>query len=334
MPSATAHGPRVVSLLPAATEIVCVLGGRALLVGRSHECDHPEDVVELPVVSRPRTAMPDASDAVDRTVRELVRQTLSIYEIDDAALARLAPDVVVTQDVCEVCAVGRDDVLDAVAQVVSDDVDVVSLSPTCLADVLEDHRRVATAIGAQATADRVVAGLRRRLDQVRQLVAGRPRPSVATIEWVEPLMAGGNWMPELVELAGGRNLLGVAGAHSPCIEPGGLLAADPDRVLVAPCGWDLDRAERDLATLESTDWWGGLRAVREGGVAVADGHRFFNRPGPRIVESVEILAEWLHPDLGRLGHEGVAFRRAAARAQDAALRAPLPDVSRRRWERT
>lgn len=305
--------PRVVSLLPSATEIVAVLGGRRLLVGRSHECDHPDGVEDLPVVSRPRVGMPKVSGEVDDVIRELVSQALGVYEVDEQVLADLAPDVVLTQDVCEVCAVPFAEVTAAVERVVGDHVQVVSLSPTTVEDVLGDHHRVAAAIGADATADRVVAGLRRRLDAVAAAVEGRERPTVATVEWVDPLMAGGNWMPELVELAGGSNLLGTAGEHSPWIEPDVLRDVDPDRILVAPCGWDLPRAQQDLAELEATDWWGELRAVREGGVAVADGHQWFNRPGPRIVESAELLAEWLHPGALPTGFEGHGFVRVPPR---------------------
>lgn len=310
-------GPkRVVSLLPSATEIVSILGCGDQLVGRSHECDHPPGVEELPVVSRPRVGMPELPGEIDRTIRDLVSDALGVYEVDDEVLAELQPDVVVTQDVCEVCAVAFEEVAAAVRRVVGADTEVVSLSPMTLDEVLADHHRVAEVLDVQATADRVVAGLRRRLEEVERRVAGRDRtrrPTVATIEWVDPLMAAGNWVPELVELAGGTNLLGEAGTHSPWLEPDALLAADPDRVLVVPCGWDLERAQQDLAQLETADWWGELRAVREGGVAVADGHQYFNRPGPRIVESAEILAEWLHPDAADLGHEGSGFVRVPPR---------------------
>jgi iron complex transport system substrate-binding protein len=302
----------VVSLLPSATEVVCALGGRDLLVGRSHECDHPDGVGALPVVSRPRTTMPGPAGAVDRTIRELVEQALGVYEVDEEALAALAPDVVLTQDACEVCAVPFAAVEAAVRRVVGEQCRVVSLSPSSLEDVFGDQLAVGAVLGAGGTADRVVAAQRRRLDRVVDLVAGRPRPTVAVVEWVDPLMAAGNWMPTLVEAAGGANLLGTAGEHSPWIDADALLAADPDRILLAPCGWDLDRAGEDLVALEATDWWGGLRAVREGGVAVADGHQWCNRPGPRLVETAELVAEWLHPDVVDLGHEGVAFRRAPA----------------------
>lgn len=303
-------GPeRVVSLLPSATEIVSILGCREQLVGRSHECDHPPGVEQLPVVSRPRVGMPELPGEIDRTIRDLVSDALGVYEVDDEVLAELAPDVVVTQDVCEVCAVPFAEVADAVRRVVGEDTEVVSLSPTTLQEVLDDHHRVAAVLGVQATADRVVAGLRRRLEEVGRRVAGRRPPTVATIEWVDPLMAAGNWVPELVELAGGTNLLGEAGSHSPWLEPDALLDADPDRVLVVPCGWDLARAQQDLEQLQTADWWGELRAVGEGGVAVADGHQYFNRPGPRIVESAEILAEWLHLEAADFGHEGTGFVR-------------------------
>ena len=308
-------GPkRVVSLLPSATEIVSIRGCGDQRVGRRHECDHPPGVEQLPVVSRPRVGMPELPGEIDRTIRDLVTDALGVYEVDDEVLAELQPDVVVTQDVCEVCAVPLAEVADAVRRVVGEDTEVVSLSPMTLDEVLADHHRVAEVLDVQATADRVVAGLRRRLDEVARRVAGRERPSVATVEWVDPLMAAGNWVPELVELAGGSNLLGEAGTHSPWLEPDTLLDADPDRVLVVPCGWDLERAQQDLRQLEATDWWSELRAVRDGGVAVADGHQYFNRPGPRIVESAEILAEWLHPDAADLGHAGSGF-----------VRVPSPD---------
>ena len=281
---------RIVSLLPSATEIICALGGGGELVGISHECDFPDEVRDRPVLTRSRIEVGSSSKAIDRAVRAVIRDALSIYEVDERTLAELAPDVIVTQDLCEVCAVSLEDVRAAVARLAHRDrVQVVSLQPTRLADVLGDVERVGVAIGRNGSAVR--AGLEMRIGAVAQRAThASTRPRVITLEWIEPLMIGGTWMPELVELAGGIAIGATAGAPAPTIDVQMLGASRPDVVVIKPCGFSIERtlAERDVIERAIA----GLAAR----VYVTDGNAFFNRPGPRLVESLEILAACVHPE--------------------------------------
>ncbi len=301
---------RIVSLLPSATEIVCALGYADQLVGRSHECDHPAAVSDLPVCSRPRIRTDTSSAEIDRSVKSIVSRGLSVYEIDEDTLRALAPDYIVTQTQCEVCAVSERDVEVAVIEWLDDQCEIVSLNPNRLEDVWADIIRVATALGNRRNGEDVVAALRERMSEIQSRVAEREEtPRVAVIEWIEPLMAGGNWMPELVEMAGGENLFGEAGKHSPWMELDQLRDADPDVVVVSPCGFDLQRTRDEMQPLIENPTWRALGAVGKGQVYLTDGHHFFNRPGPRLVESLEILTEVLHPARSPSRHRGAAWMR-------------------------
>lgn len=297
-------GPRVVSLLAAATEIVCALGQGDHLVGRSHECDHPPWVRDLPVCSEPRFRAEGLSGDVDRRVRELVERALSIYRVDPRRMEALAPTHVLTQTQCEVCAVSLEEVEAALAEVTGSAPRVVALEPTGLEDVWGDIRRVGAVLGAGEEAEGLVTRMQRRMAAVaRRARDESERPTVAALEWTDPLMGAGNWMPELVERAGGTLLFGDAGEKSRVLAWEAVRAADPDVLLVVPCGYGLDRAREELPALAGWPGWRDLRAVRDGRVAVADGNAYFHRSGPRLVESVEILAEILHPPLD-YGHRG------------------------------
>jgi len=287
---------RIVSLLPSATEIACALGFQGHLVGRSHECDYPPGVRTLPVLTRARLDATQASQTIDTRVRELVRSGTSIYEVDAERLRELSPDVILTQEQCEVCAASPRDLEAALADWLGRPPQLISLAPQSLREVWNDLSTVAHALGAPERAKQLTARLEARVAAVAER-AGRshPRPRVACIEWIDPLMAAGNWVPELVALAGGSDVLGTAGAHSPWLAPEALAGADPDVVVVLPCGFDLARTRTELAPHLARPPWSGLRAVREGRVFVTDGNQYFNRPGPRLVESLEILAEIFHP---------------------------------------
>jgi len=254
---------RVVSLLPSATEIVCASGA--------------------------------SSRAIDTAVRDVIANALSIYAIDDAQLAALAPHVIVTQDLCEVCAVSLDDVRAAVARLANrSDVRIVSLSPTRLGDVMRDIERVAAAIDRVDTGRRVRGELEQRIREIAERASrAGTRPHVVSLEWIEPLMIGGTWMPELVELAGGIAVGAVAGAPAPTIDRAQLAALAPDVVVVKPCGFTIERtlAERDVIERDV------VTAVPGARVYVTDGNAYFNRPGPRLVESLEIMAACVHPEL-------------------------------------
>jgi iron complex transport system substrate-binding protein len=301
---------RVVSLLPSTTEIACALGFREALVGRSHECDFPPGVETLPVCTEPRLDPQSPAAALDASVKRFVREGLSIYRVDPERLRALAPDVILTQDQCQVCAASLRDVEAAVCEWTGGRPRVVSLSPHLLADVWADLARVADALGAPERGVALRDALSARVAAIGERSAALPtRPCVACLEWIEPLMGAGHWMPELVALAGGQSLYGRAGEPSPWVRWEDVRAADPDVVLVAACGFDRARARRELRPLLAQPGFAALSAARAGRVYVLDGNAYFNRPGPRLVESLEILAEILHPEAFRFGHEGSGWER-------------------------
>jgi len=283
---------RIVSLLPSATEIVCALGAAGELVGISHECDFPDEIRNRAVLTRSRVDASGSSHDIDAAVRGVIRDALSIYSIDDAQLGELSPDVIITQDLCEVCAVSLDDVRAAVARLAHRaSVDIVSLSPTRLEHVMGDIERVGAAIGRDGSP------VRRALEARVQAIAARAagahhRPRVVTLEWIEPMMIGGTWMPELVELAGGDAIGARAGEPAPTIDVATLRAMTPDVVIVKPCGFTIERSRQELDVIERNV----LGAVNAR-VYLTDGNAFFNRPGPRLVESLEIMAACVHPEL-------------------------------------
>jgi iron complex transport system substrate-binding protein len=285
---------RVVSLLPAATEMVHALGAGSWLVGRSHECDFPADVAALPVASGPiLPAMTDSRD-IDQAVRSQVESGQTLYRLDAVLLKSLSPSVIVTQAQCPVCAIDAD----AVQAVIADwpvPPQLVTLSPQCLADVWADVATVAGALGCADSGTELIRQIEDRLSRLRQRVSQqRQRPTVVCLEWFEPLMSAGNWVPELVELAGGQPLLAASGTHSPWLEPEALFAADPEVLVLIPCGWSVEQAWAERDWLTQRPGWQQLQAVREGRVFFIDGSQYFNRPGPRLVDSAELLFELLH----------------------------------------
>jgi iron complex transport system substrate-binding protein len=268
-------------------------------------------VARLPALTSSKLPHDQASAEIDRSVKALVERALGVYRVDGEQLAALAPDVILTQTQCHVCAASEDDVRAALATLSRGKMpQLVSLAPARLGDVWGDIRRVAEAIGARREGDELAVRLANRADILAARARGLDeRPRVACIEWIDPPMAAGNWIPELVSMAGGVCLFGEAGEHSPWLEWPELVARDPDVIVVMPCGFDLARTRRELPALARRPEWPRLRAVKAGRVYLTDGNQFFNRPGPRLVESLEILAEVLHPGL-RFGHEGHGWQHA------------------------
>jgi iron complex transport system substrate-binding protein len=288
---------RVASLLPSATEIICAVGAEAQLVGISHECDFPDTIRHLPRLTHARLRPVRSSREIDREARSVLQDALAVYEIDLARLEEVRPDVIVTQDLCDVCAVSFDDVCAAAAALVHQPTCIVNLHPTRLDDIWADVTRVAQALGRDTEGAAVVTALRARTGEVTdRSLACVERPSVVSIEWLEPVMLGGMWMPELISRAGGVPLVTRPGDHAPTLTRNVLETLAPDVVLIKPCGFALDRTLAELSLLPDVLPWGSWRAVEEGRVYVADGNAYFNRPGPRIVESMEILAACLHPE--------------------------------------
>jgi len=298
--------PRIVSLLPSCTEIVCELGLGDQLVGRSHECDFPPAVRHLPACTQPKLNVQASSLQIDREVNALLQDALSIYQIDTGLLKQLRPDFILTQSQCEVCAVSLSEVEQTVSGWGGFQPRVLSLAPNTVADVWNDILKVAGALGIAERGVEVVARLKDRVERIAARTCPLPqRPSVACIEWLDPLMAAGNWVPELVELAGGRNLFGETGKHSPWLNWESVRERDPEIMVILPCGFDIERTRREMSSLTDRPGWKSLRAVKNGGVYLADGNRLFNRPGPRLVESLEILAAIIHPAIFKASHEGV-----------------------------
>ncbi len=274
---------RIVSLLPAATEIVSALGLLDCLVGRSHECDFPEEVLDLPPLTRSRLDTSLPGDTLDREVRRIVEQRLPIYVLDDERLAALRPDVVVTQEACEVCAVAKEQVVGSLLRTACA-ASVVSLLPTRLGHVFEDVVSVARACGIEGRGQRLAAELRGRM---RAAIPAGTRPRVAVVEWLAPPMLAGHWVPEAIEAAGGLALGPAPGERSSYVSWDEVRALQPDAVVVAPCGFDLARTIR-----ESRPWAEMLRSLAPR-VLLLDGNAYLNRPGPRIVDAIELLAAWL-----------------------------------------
>ena len=301
---------RIVSLIASATEIVAALGFEDQLVGRSHECDYPPSVAGIPVCSASKIDAQASSRQIDAQVKALVEQALSVYRVDADLLDRLAPDVIVTQSQCEVCAVSLADVQQAVGKLVSSRPRIVSLEPMDLDDVWKDIRDVAAALEDAGKGEKLVGSLTQRLEAIQrranQLSA---RPGIACIEWIDPLMFAANWVPSLVDIAGGQKVMGEAGRHSGYFEMDELAACDPDVLAIMPCGFDIAQSTREMPALVERPEWEGLSAVKNRRVFVTDGNQYFNRPGPRLVESAEILAELLHPDAFDFGHEGTGWIR-------------------------
>ena len=293
--------PKIVTLIASATEIVCSLGLEKNIVGRSHECDFPKWVKSLPSCSSTKFLTDGSSYEIDQRIKAIVQEGLSVYKVHADTLNSLEPNIIITQDQCEVCAVSLADLEQAVCQTIASAPRLLSLKTNCLADLWIDIQKVADICGVPERGQKLVSDLKTRMEKLAYSAAitasyeGRPR--VANIEWIDPLMTAGNWMPELVELAGGSNCFGESGKHSPWITWDQVVKADPEVLFISPCGFELDRTEAEAQGMKSLPGWKNLNAVKNDRVYLADGNAYFHRPGPRLVESLEILTCVLHPSL-------------------------------------
>ncbi|WP_423149033.1 cobalamin-binding protein [Rubrolithibacter danxiaensis] len=296
---------KIVSLLPAATEIVCALGLEEQLIGRSHECDFPENICLLPVCSTAKFTPGSDSVAIDRQVKEILTEALSIYDIDIELIRQLQPDIIITQSQCEVCAVSLDDVSRKLEGLLEKDVEIISLEPHVLNDLFKDIRMIAKSLNVTEKAEQLIEGLQERLDLIKhKLKFIEQKPRVACVEWLSPLMIAGNWTPELVETAGGIPVLAEKGKHSFYIDIASIQQEDPDILILIPCGFSISRTLQEINLLLEIHGWNELKAVQNNQVYVADGNQYFNRSGPRLVDSAEILAEIINPKQFVFGYEG------------------------------
>lgn len=301
---------RIVSLLASATEIVCALGAGEMLVGRSHECDNPEWVRRLPACSAPAFDVSASSAEIDAEVRRRLRSGEPLYHIDGELIRELHADLLITQSHCEVCAVTPADIQRGGA--CGAPTRQVALSASSLEEIFQSVLRIARELGLEERGAAIVRGERERLRAVGEKASRLSRPTVVVVEWTDPLFAMGNWGPELVELANGELLLGKKGEYSAAISAEQLRSADPERLIVAPCGFNLERSLQEKSVLERYPWWCELQAVRKGNVAFADGNLLFNRSGLTVSQTAEVIAEILHGLSFGMRTEGVLWRRMEA----------------------
>ena len=285
---------RIVSLVPHATELLFALGLGDDVVAVTHECDHPASALELPRVTKDRLPPGLSAGEIDAAVRASVAGEGTIYELDTKLLRELEPDLIVTQELCPVCAVTYDEVVKEAEQIASCP-KVIALDPKTIGETMGDIRTVAAATGARDAALDLVARQRARMDRVRIAVKGAERPAVAAIEWFDPVFTAGHWTPQLIELAGGLDALGFPGEHSEQTTWEAVAAAEPEVVVCMPCGYD---AQRSLQ--EAEQFAAELRALGARRVVAVDAAAYFSRPGPRLVDGLELLAHILHPDIVEL----------------------------------
>ena len=293
---------KILSLIASSTEIVHALGCGKNLVGRSHKCDFPIEVKSLPHCTEPSFDVEGSSKEIDDRVKSTLQSALSVYKVDEAILADLDPDVIITQSQCEVCAVSLEDVESAVELLSGRKPQIISLQPNSLSDIWNDINMVSRGLDVENRGIELVKTMKDKIQELNQSVEGFPVKTVACIEWIDPLMAAGNWVPTLVELAGGQNLFGKAGKHSPWMDFETLKSKDPDVIVVMPCGYNISKTIQEMKVLTDHLEWDSLSAVKEGRVYLTDGNQYFNRPGPRIIDSLEILIEILHEDKFDFSH--------------------------------
>ena len=288
---------RIVSLLPSCTEIICRLGYREHLVGISHECDYPNSISGLPILTKARLSTEGTSIEINQSVTDLLQRGLSVYDVDASLLKSLSPDIIVTQAQCEACAVSLDQVQDIVSNWTLNQTEIISLEPNTLNEVWLGFDIIAKTMDAPESSSILKSEINERFKLLKDKLKGtEQKPTVLCIEWIEPIMVAANWVPELVGLAGGRNVMSVSGTDSNFCSWDEIKQTNPDIIIMMPCGFGIKRTLEDIHFIQNIKGWEELKAVRGNKVFVVDGNQYFNRPGPRLVDSAEILAEIIHPD--------------------------------------
>ena len=287
---------KVLSLLSSTTEVVYALGCEDQLVGRSHECDYPPAVMNLPICTKPKFNVDGSSIEVDGQVKSILQNALSVYYINEDLLKELKPDIILTQSQCDVCAVSEKDVKSVVKNITGINPDIISVEPNSVKDIFKDIKIIAEALNVVDKGADLIDFMKNRIRTLKKSYDAKSELTVAAIEWIDPLMAAGNWVPELIEMAGGINLFGEAGKHSPWMEYKDLIEKDPHTIIIMPCGYNIQKSIIEIDSLIKQKGWKEINAVQNDKVYITDGNQFFNRPGPRIIESLEILIEIFHND--------------------------------------
>ena len=282
---------RIVSLIPSGTEIVCALGYHEYLVGISHECDFPLEIRHLPVCTKPRININSSSLEIDKSVKSLLLNSLSIYAINEKVLKKLKPDVIITQSQCDVCAVSLADVELVLQKKIGLDPKIISLQPQKLSDIWEDINLIAKSLGVAKKGLSLTNQIKNNIENLKSSQNSKIEPTVACVEWITPLMFAGNWVPEMVEIAGGKDLFGRTGMHSDWSTYDMLFKYDPEKIIFMPCGFNINKTLEEMKIITDMPNWKNLKAVKTENVFITDGNQYFNRPGPRILDSIKILIE-------------------------------------------
>jgi len=296
---------KIVTLIPSATEIVAFLGKKDLIVGRSHECDYPKDLNKIIKLTSPKINVEGTSKEIHKQINIILENSLSVYKVDIKALKKLEPDLVITQAHCEVCAVSLSEVEEIVTKHLNEKTKIISLQPNTLGEVFDDIKKVAKGLNLdQRTTENLINPLEQRVKNIQIKSSKQKKRTVACIEWIEPLMAAGNWIPEMVKISGGEDIFGKAGKDSHWINFDEIESYNPEIIIFLPCGYNIEKTKDEVENLlikESK--WNNLKAFKDKEFFVVDGNQFFNRPGPRLVESLEIFAEIIHPNLFNFNHK-------------------------------
>lgn len=296
---------KIVTLIPSATEIVAFLGKKDLIVGRSHECDYPKDLSKIIKLTSPKINVEGTSEEIHKQINVILENSLSVYKVDIKELKRLEPDIVVTQAHCEVCAVSLSEVEEIVTKHLNEKTKIISLQPNTLDEVFDDIRKVAKGLNLdQKTSENLVRPLEQRVKNIQIKSLKQKKRTVACVEWIEPLMAAGNWIPEMVKISGGEDIFGKSGKDSHWIRFDEIKSYDPEIIIFLPCGYNIEKTKEEVENLLiKENKWSNLKAFKDKEFFVVDGNQFFNRPGPRLVESLEIFSEIIHPNLFNFNHK-------------------------------
>ena len=283
---------KIISLISSATEIVCKLGCSESLVGISHECDYPENILDLPVCSEPRLDINGTSLEVDNQVKSLLRKALSIYDLNESLISELKPDIIITQSQCNVCAVSLNDVQNALNKNLGINPTIISLEPKNLSDIFRDIKYLASKLNKDYIAAKIINSFEKEIVKLKSSKV--KKNTVACIEWIDPLMFAGNWVPEIVEIVGGKDLFGLKGEHSTWSKYEELFVKNPDKIIFMPCGYNIEKTKSEIKKICKMKEWYELKAVKSDSVYIADGSQYFNRPGPRLLDSIKIMDEILN----------------------------------------
>ena len=296
---------KIVTLIPSATEIVAFLGRKDFIVGRSHECDYPKDLNKIIKLTSPKINIEGTSGEINKQINIILENSLSVYKVDIEELKKLEPDIVITQAHCEVCAVSLSEVEEIVNKHLNEKTKIISLQPNTLEEVFDDIKRVATGLNLnQISTESLIKPLKQRVKNIQIKSSKQKKKTVACVEWIDPLMAAGNWIPEMVKISGGEDIFGKPGKDSHWINFENIKNHNPEIIIFLPCGYNIEKTKNEVENLLTKDnQWSNLKAFKNKKLFVVDGNQFFNRPGPRLVESLEIFAEIIHPNLFCFNHK-------------------------------